>query len=90
MIDKRYSKRELYDLGVITMDSPAGFPVKVYDKERTICDIVRDKPNMDLQVFVGALKGYVGRKDKDLSKLMEYAKALRVDSKIRDYMEVLL
>ena len=36
------------------------------------------------------LKAYVGRKDKDLNKLMKYAKLFRVDKIIRNYMEVLL
>ena len=32
----------------------------------------------------------VGRKDKDLNKLMKYAKLFRVDKIIRNYMEILL
>lgn len=39
---------------------------------------------------VGVVKAYVGRKDKDLNKLMKYAKLFRVDKIIRNYMEVLL
>ena len=38
----------------------------------------------------GEIVEYVGRKDKDLNKLMKYAKLFRVDKIIRNYMEVLL
>ena len=58
--------------------------------ERTICDLIRSRNWFEIQDFQTALKTYVGRKDKDLNKLMEYAKAFRVDRKIREYMEVML
>ena len=62
----------------------------MYDKERTICDLVRSRNQFEIQDFKTALKTYVMQKDKDLNKLMEYAKAFRVDKKIREYMEILL
>lgn len=36
------------------------------------------------------LKNYISRKDKDLNRLMEYGKLLKIDNVIRRYMEVLL
>jgi len=40
-----FVKRELLDLGVIEMTSPFGMKIKVYDIERTICDIIKNKNN---------------------------------------------
>ena len=58
--------------------------------KRTICDLVRSKSRMDVQIFTDALKRYSKRKDKDLNKLMKYAKIFKIDGKIREYMEVLI
>ena len=45
---------------------------------------------MDKEIFTKALKGYSKLKQKDLLKLMKYAKKLNVDKKVLEYMEVLL
>lgn len=41
-------------------------------------------------IFTKTLQRYSKSKEKDLNKLMRYAKKLKVDKKVRDYMEVLL
>ena len=45
---------------------------------------------MDTQILTDALKGYAKRKDKNLTQLVQYAKILKVESRLRPYMEVLL
>ena len=85
-----YVKTELHELGKITTLSPHGKEINTYDIERTICDVVRSKNRMDIQIFTDALKRYSRRKDKDLSKLMKYAKVFKIDQKMREYMEVLI
>ena len=67
-----------------------GNMVAVYDKERTLCDIVANKEKMDLQVFQTALKEYAQGKDKQLNNLMEYAFLFGVEEDMRRYTEVLL
>ena len=61
-----------------------------YDLERTICDLVRSRRNFEIQDFNMAIKTYLQRNDKDLNRLMVYAKAFRIEKIIRQYMEVLL
>ena len=41
-----------------------GHSVPVYDMERTICDLLRSRKNIEMQVFQDALKQYAKRKDK--------------------------
>lgn len=72
------------------MNSPYGNPIDVYDKEKTICDILANRNNADIQILSTALKSYFARPDKDLNTLMIYAKLLKVDKILRNYMEVLL
>lgn len=85
-----YVKKEFLELGLTTIESPFGMKLRVYDKERTICDIVKYRNHMDKEIFTKALKRYAQRKDKDLLKLMKYAKKLNIDKKVLEYMEVLL
>lgn len=64
--------------------------IRIYDKERTICDIIKNKKKMEPEIFVKALQRYSKLSDKNLSKLMRYAKKLNIDKKVREYMEILL
>ena len=89
-VSLHYVKKELIDLGMIEIESPFGMKIKTYDIERTICDIIKNKNKMDIEVFSKALKEYSRLKNKDLLKLMKYAKKLNIDNKVREYMEVLL
>ena len=78
-----------YTLGIIEIKSPCGNPIKIYNLERTLCDIVRGSGS-DIQIVNGAMKRYAASKEKDIHKLMKYAEQLRVKPKILHYMEVLL
>ena len=89
-VSLHYVKKELIDLGMIEIESPFGMKIKTYDIERTICDIIKNKNKMDIEVFTKALKEYSRLKNKDFNKLMRYAKKLNVEKKVREYMEVLL
>ena len=64
--------------------------MRLYDMERTICDIIRRRSETEVSVFKYALTQYSKRKDKDLNRLGTYAQAMRLEKKIRNYMEVLL
>ena len=83
-------KRELHGDGIVMLQTPFGHSVPVYNMERTICDIIRNRNNTEVQTFQTALKQYTKRKDKDLRLLMQYAAEFRVDKILRQYLEVLL
>lgn len=72
------------------MQTAFGHSVPVYNMERTICDIIRCRNNLEMQAYQSALKQYVRRKDKNLRLLMQYAAKLHVDKILRQYLEVLL
>ena len=86
----KLSTKETYKLGIITISSPAGNPIRVYDIERTLCDIIKTRHRADIQVINQAMKTYAGSKEKNISKLMDYANQLQVKSKVMKYMEILL
>ena len=83
-------KRELHELGMVSIDTIFGNKVATYNLERTICDCIRSRNQLDISVVTDAVKQYVKRKDKNLNLLMEYAGIFRVSKILRGYMEVLL
>ena len=85
-----YIKRELHGLGAMTMPTVFGNKVTAYSPERTICDCVRSRKQMDISVVTDALKRYAKRSNKDLNLLMSMAGQFRIDKVIRNYFEVLL
>lgn len=85
-----FVKKELLDLGTMKMTSPFGMKIKVYDVERTICDIIKNKNKIDAEIFSKALKDYAKNKNKNLSKLTKYARAMNIEKKVSEYMEILL
>jgi hypothetical protein len=64
--------------------------VRAYDLERTLCDVVRGRRVVDAQVVNPAMKQYARSSEKDVQKLLGYARALGVEKKVRNYLEVLL
>lgn len=59
-------KKQLHEIGITTMQTSFGHSVPVYDMERTICDLLRSRKNIEIQVLQDALKQYARRKDKNL------------------------
>ena len=60
-----------------------GITVKIYDRERVICDCLRRINTMDGEMLNTIIQRYVGDKDKDSARLMEYAARLGVEKKAR-------
>ena len=85
-----YIKPELFELGKTTLRTPAGNYVPAYDLERTVCDVIHSRNKLGTETFLAALKLYAANPKKDLNKLNSYAKQLRVDKVLRQYLEVLL
>lgn len=83
-----YVKKELWELGITSIKSPVGATVRVYNKERCICDLIRDKKDMDMQLYTQAVKEYF-KTGSNTRKILKYGKQFGVEEKIRTYMEVL-
>lgn len=80
--------REIYEIGITETVSPQGATVRLYDKERCICDLIRNKDQMDMQLYSQAIKDYFKSKPNN-RKLLKYGKLFGIEEKIRTYMEVL-
>ncbi len=89
-VKTHFVKRELHELGVVEKKTYLDRIIRVYDIERTLCDIVRNRNNMDPAILSDALRRYISTKEKNIPKLMRYAKEMKIESVIRVYLEVLL
>lgn len=85
-----FVNRSLYPLGNITVKSPHGNDIKTFNLERAICDVLRNRNQIDIQFINESLKRYVGRKEKNIDLLYRYAKQFRINKIVQDYFEILL
>ena len=83
-------KDDLYELGVINGKTPNGNTVKLYNAERTLSDILKGRSKTEIQIVTEAFKRYAKLDRKDIPRLSEYAKLMRVEKRLRPYLEVLL
>ena len=72
------------------MKSPHGNDIKTFNLERTICDVLRNRKQMDVQFVNETLKRYVLHKDRNIDRLYKYAMRFRIQKIVREYIEVLL
>lgn len=84
-----YTKKELLYLGVINYKLDSGNIIRVYDLDKTICDIIKNKKKIDAEIFNKAIREYFYSKKKNTLKLYEYAKKMNIYNKVRDTFEVL-
>ena len=69
-------------LGKVTM--------KIYDRDRMICDVLKYEHKLDHEVLKAALKGYLADPKKDVHKLLEYARIRKVSAKVQSMLGVWL
>lgn len=84
-----YINPALADLGLTKRRTLFGNLVPCYNLERTVCDMVRSRNRLETEVVFRALKDFLRREDRNLVKLFQYAKLLRVEKTMRLMLEVL-
>lgn len=84
-----YMEPSLLELG-LTIGKMDGHKVRIYDKDRLICDCLRYRNKMDKEIFNKAIQNYIADPDKSIPKLLEYAELLRVKKTAKDLIGVWL
>ena len=85
-----FVNRSLYLVGLIVVKSSHGNDIKTFNLERTICDVLRSRNQIDVQQLNEGLKRYVTKKERNIDLLYNYARRFRVQKIVREYIEVLL
>lgn len=88
-IELSFMSQKAYELGVkeFVVD---GFKVKIYDLEKSVCDAIKYRNKIGLDVSSEIFKSYLSRKDRDITLLYEYASQLRVEKKIDELIKFML
>ena len=79
----------LLEMGLTTGDIDGNL-VRIYDKERTICDCLRYEKKMDREIFNKAIRCYITDSSKNIPVLIEYARNFRISQKIKNIIGVWL
>ena len=83
-----YSNKEFTKLGIISIKDNYGNNIKIYDLEKSICDIIKNKNRIDKELFNQTIRNYYYSKDKDTLKLYDYAKKMNIYNKVKSTFEV--
>lgn len=83
-------KKEWHHLGLTKSSTVYGRTIHVYNPERTLCDIFRQRNNIDPDLLNESMKRYMAKKERDVPQLLRYAETFRVSSPLRKYIEILL
>lgn len=81
---------EIFELGASYKETPLGTKVRVYNLERTVCDIIKDKDSMDIEIRNKAIKNCIKSKEFNASLMFEYAKKMKIYDKVKNYMEAII
>ena len=88
-IEVHHYTEELLNIGVISMVIDS-FIIRLYDVERCVCDAVKFRNKVGMDVCSEIINNYLERPDRNLSKLMDYARKLRVGKILEQYLQVKL
>lgn len=84
-----YYTDDRHELGVTTVKE-GGNEFQIYDMEKTVVDIVFYKEKVGIEETKEILVTYLQRKDRNLNRLLRYAKLMKCDKAMRQYLEVLV
>ena len=89
-LEIHYVSKDKFNIGIIEIKSPYGNPIKVYNEERCICDLLKNKNEVDIELYNKIIKNYFKQAKRDLKTLEEYAKIFNIQKKFENIMEVLI
>lgn len=88
-LELHHFTESILEIGVTSMEID-GFRIKLYDVERCVCDAVKFRNKVGIDVCSEVIGNYLERPDRNLSKLMDYARLLRVGTILEQYLQVKL
>lgn len=89
IIDLYYWKKEYLEFGIIQKDV-SGYMVHMTDLERTVCDAVKYRNKIGLDVCGEVIDNYLKKETRNISVLNEYARRLRLKTILTKYLETRL
>lgn len=81
--------KERHETGIRIVNED-GNVYRIYDMEKTVCDIFFYRNKIGFESAIKVLKNYMRRRDRNINHLMKYAEKLRVKNTMRPYLEMLV
>ena len=84
-----YWDKRFYETGIIktTLNEEQ---ITIYDIEKSVCDAIRYRNKVGIDITSEILRNYLKRKDRNLDKLMKYADNMRITNVLNQYLTVML
>lgn len=82
-------KDDMYEQGIDKIKTKSGI-VKIYNKEKTVCDMFRYRDKLGEDIAFEALKNYLSLKEANLNKLREYSVKLRIKTVLQPYIKAIV
>lgn len=89
LVQPYYTEPDVLQMGVQKIAFGSS-EMSIYSKERLICDILKYEDRMEREDLQHALRAFIMDKNKDVAKLLSYAKDRKVLSKVRNQIGVWL
>lgn len=88
-IEPYYLEPKFIEIGINIVELD-GVKVRIYDRDRTICDTLRYEKKLEEEVFTNAIKNYIKDSKKNVRNLYEYANIFNIKNKVETYIGVWL
>ena len=88
-IELHHYTASIWEIGVIKM-SVEGYNIRIYDMERCVCDAIKFRNKVGMDVCSEVIDNYLARPERNISKLLDYARQLRVGTILENYLQVKL
>lgn len=86
-IELYYWKEDNLEFGIILAEI-SGYKVRITDMERSVCDAVKYRNKLGLEVCAEVIHSYLKKPNRNLTRLQDYAKRLRVFNTLKNYLEI--
>jgi len=82
LIEPYYQDPKYLNIGVSTFQVQ-GFDIRIFDRDRTMCDIMRYEKKIEKEVFTKAVMRYIKDPRKNIRHLFEYAEVFNITKKVQ-------
>ena len=79
----------IFSTGITTVNVD-GHSLRIYKKEKVLCDCIRYRNQLGMDVVRECLRTYLKNSTRDLDTLLKYAQVCKVEKLLKNYLEVLL
>ena len=84
-----YFKNDIFHAG-IQKEKVGGVQILIYSKEKTLCDCIKYRNQIGMDIVKEALREYLKNSNRNLELLMEYAEVCKVTTVLKNYLEVMI